>query len=76
MAEVWGVGHNRIAGETSDAAPEMIAQFRSQLAQLQAELPEHRQDPQIERLRQVQAAIEQLKPSSHRLKPGRASIRQ
>jgi hypothetical protein len=33
-----------------------------ELANLQAELPEYRQDPQIIRLRQVGAAIEQLKP--------------
>jgi serine/threonine-protein kinase len=52
------------SGETSDAAPEMIAQFRSQLARLQAELPEYRQDPQIDQLRQIGAAIEQLKPRS------------
>ncbi|MGA2796453.1 MAG: protein kinase [Thermoguttaceae bacterium] len=52
------------AGETSDAAPERIGQFRTELANLQAELPEYRQDRQIERLRQVGAAIEQLKPQT------------
>ena len=52
------------SGETSDLVPEMIAQFRSELANLQAELPEYRQDPQIIRLRQVGAAIGQLKPQT------------
>ena len=52
------------AGETTDAAPEMLDQFHSQLARLQAELPEYRPDPQIDQLRQVEAAIEQLKPRS------------
>ncbi len=51
-------------GESSGVAPERLAQFHSQLAQLQAELPEYRQDPQIDQLRQVGAAIEQLKPRS------------
>ena len=68
MADLWqklgDLGATASASGSSDEVPEMIAQFRSQLAQLQAELPEYRQDPQIERLRQVQAAIEQLKPLS------------
>jgi eukaryotic-like serine/threonine-protein kinase len=68
MADLWQrfqeLEKTASAGEISDAAPEMIAQFRSQLAQLQAELPEYRQDPQIIRLRQVGAAIEQLKPQT------------
>ena len=68
MADLWQrfqeLEATASSGETSDAAPEKIAQFRSQLAQLQAELPEYRQDPQIDRLRQVGAAIEQLKPQT------------
>jgi hypothetical protein len=52
------------AGESSDIAPERLVQFRSQLAQLQAELPEYHQDPQIDQLRQVGAAIERLKPQT------------
>jgi len=52
------------AGESSDIAPERLGQFRSQLAQLQAELPEYRQDSQIDQLRQVKAAMERLKPQT------------
>jgi len=48
------------AGDTTDA-PDMIERFRSQLAQLQAELPEYRRDKQADKLQQVGAAIEQLK---------------
>jgi serine/threonine-protein kinase len=52
------------AGESSDVAPERLTEFRSQLAKMQAELPEYRQDPQIDQLRQVKAAIERLKPQT------------
>ena len=51
------------AGETSDRSPERLGQFRAELANLQAELPEYRQDSQTERLRQIGAAIEQIKPA-------------
>jgi eukaryotic-like serine/threonine-protein kinase len=66
MADLWQrfqeLEATASSGETSDVVPEKIAQFRAELANLQAELPEYRQDPQIIRLRQVGAAIEQLKP--------------
>ncbi|MGA2060288.1 MAG: serine/threonine-protein kinase, partial [Thermoguttaceae bacterium] len=66
MADLWQrfqeLEATASSGETSDVAPEKITQFRLELANLQAELPEYRQDPQIIRLRQVGAAIEQLKP--------------
>jgi hypothetical protein len=68
MADLWRqveeLDEKLSAGESSDVAPERLGQFRSQLAQLQAELPEYRQDPQIDQLRQVKAAIERLKPQT------------
>jgi hypothetical protein len=68
MADLWRqvgeLDEKLSAGESSDITPERLAQFRSQLAQLQAELPEYHQDLQIDQLRQVEAAIEQLKPRS------------
>ena len=50
------------AAKTEDMPPERIGQFRADLAELQAELPEYRQDPQLDQLRQISAAIEQIKP--------------
>jgi serine/threonine protein kinase len=68
VADLWqriaALEEKSSAGDATDVSPEMIGQFRADLADLQAELPEYRLDPQIERLRQVQAAIELLKPQA------------
>lgn len=48
----------------SNPSPDAIAEVRSRLAELLAELPEYRRDRQADKLQQVGAAIEQLKQST------------
>ncbi len=49
------------AGGASGPPHDALAGVRSQLAELQAELPEYRSSREVERLRQIAAAIDQLK---------------
>jgi eukaryotic-like serine/threonine-protein kinase len=75
IADLWRQFHELetklSAGDSSDASPNTLQKFRLQLADLQAELPEYRQDPQQYQLEQVRAGIERLnRPPSPRQSTG------
>jgi serine/threonine protein kinase len=58
------------AGESSGTPPDAVTRVSSQLAELQAELPEKRRNAETEQIRQIAAAIDQLKQSPPRPENG------
>jgi eukaryotic-like serine/threonine-protein kinase len=63
------------AGDSDSPPPNVLDGVRSQLAELQAELPEYRRSAEIERLKQIAAVIEQLKQPASQSETGGVDAR-
>jgi len=64
--QVQGLQRAMSSGGVSELPPDAIAGVRSQLAELQAELPEYRRSAEQERLEHIGSAIDQLNQPSPR----------
>jgi serine/threonine protein kinase len=70
VAELWrkidGLKTAFSAGGAAEVPPDAIAEVRSELIELQAELPEFRTNVELEQLLQIAVAVEQLKQAPPR----------
>jgi eukaryotic-like serine/threonine-protein kinase len=68
--QVQGLKAALSSGGAAELPPDAIAGVRTQLAELQRELPEYRQSAELERLAQIAAAIDQLRQPAPRTENG------